>query len=401
MNSFRYIRVAVIVVLAVAVGWLGGRRWERMREPQPADRGVIELSSEPPDVGFDEDALLSRSVSLAEDERDTIRIYEERNRAVVNINTETVAYNWFLEPIPQEGTSGSGSIIDERGYVLTNNHVVESAARVYVTLADGERLGGEVVGQDAENDLAVVRFDPDRRRLETIPMGESDSLRIGQRVMAIGNPFGLDRTLTIGIVSGLGRPIRARNDLVIRDMIQTDASINPGNSGGPLLNSRGEMIGINTMIFSPSGGSVGIGFAVPVNTARRVIPDLVEFGVVQRGWIDVIPRQLFPRLVQYARLSVEEGLLVSEVVPGGNAAEVGLRGGNRSDAVRYGRTVIYLGGDIITSVDGTAVASIANLYEALEDNRPGETVVVEYIRGRRRLETEIVLSERPTRFQWD
>lgn len=401
MNSLRYIRPVLIVTLAVAVGWLGGRRWERMRESPPADRGVIELSSEPPDAGAGEDALHSRSVSLADDERDTIRIYEERNRAVVNINTETVSYNWFLEPIPQEGTSGSGSIIDERGYVLTNNHVVESAARVYVTLADGERLEGEVVGQDAENDLAVIRFDPDRRRLETIPMGESDSLRIGQRVMAIGNPFGLDRTLTIGIVSGLGRPIRARNDLVIRDMIQTDASINPGNSGGPLLNSRGEMIGINTMIFSPSGGSVGIGFAVPVNTARRVIPDLIEFGVVQRGWIDVIPRQLFPRLVQYARLSVEEGLLVSEVVPGGNAAEIGLRGGDRNDAVRYGRTVIYLGGDIITAVDGTAVASIANLYEALEDNRPGETVIVEYIRGRRRLETEIVLSERPTRFQWD
>ncbi|MCG8481009.1 MAG: trypsin-like peptidase domain-containing protein [Spirochaetales bacterium] len=399
MNSLRYIRPVLIVTLAVAVGWLGGRRWERARESPPIDTGRIELSSGPPDAG--EDALRSRSVSLADDERDTIRIYEERNRAVVNINTETVAYNWFLEPIPQEGTSGSGSIIDERGYVLTNNHVVESAARVYVTLADGERLEGEVVGQDAENDLAVVRFDPDRRRLETIPMGESDSLRIGQRVMAIGNPFGLDRTLTIGIVSGLGRPIRARNDLVIRDMIQTDSSINRGTSGGPLLNSRGEMIGINTMIFSPSGGSVGIGFAVPVNTARRVIPDLIEFGVVQRGWIDVIPRQLFPRLVQYARLSVEEGLLVSEVVPGGNAAEIGLRGGDRNDAVRYGRTVIYLGGDIITAVDGTAVASIANLYEALEDNRPGETVIVEYIRGRRRLETEIVLSERPTRFQWD
>ncbi len=398
MNSFRHIRPILIILLAVAVGWFGGRRWERTAESSPADGDDIELLS---DTDGDEDVLIPRSVSLADDERDTIRIYEERNRAVVNINTETVAYNWFLEPIPREGTSGSGSIIDERGYVLTNNHVVESAARVYVTLADGERLDGEVVGQDAENDLAVVRFDPEGRRLETVPMGESESLRIGQRVMAIGNPFGLDRTLTIGIVSGLGRPIRARNDLVIRDMIQTDASINPGNSGGPLLNSQGEMIGINTMIFSPSGGSVGIGFAVPVNTARRVIPDLIEFGVVQRGWIDVIPRQLFPRLVQYARMPVEEGLLISEVVPGGNAAEVGLRGGDRDDAVRYGRTVIYLGGDIITAVDGMAVSSIANLYEALEDNRPGETVSIEYIRGRRRLEAEIVLSERPTRFQWD
>ncbi|MFW5795908.1 MAG: S1C family serine protease, partial [Alkalispirochaeta sp.] len=233
------------------------------------------------------------------------------------------------------------------------------------------------------------------------PMGDSATLRVGQKVLAIGNPFGLDRTLTTGIVSGLGRPLRARNDLVIRDMIQTDASINPGNSGGPLLNSRGEMIGINTMIFSPSGGSIGIGFAVPVDTARRVVPDLLEYGVVRRGWIDIVPRQLFPQLVRYARLPVDQGLLVSEVIPDGNADAAGLKGGSRNNAVRYGRTVIYLGGDIITTVDGMSVASIANLYEALEDNRPGERVVVEFIRGRRRMETEIVLSERPERFQWD
>jgi len=226
-------------------------------------------------------------------------------------------------------------------------------------------------------------------------------LRVGQKVLAIGNPFGLDRTLTTGIVSGLGRPLKARNDLVIRDMIQTDASINPGNSGGPLLNSRGEMIGINTMIFSPSGGSVGIGFAVPVNTARRVVPDLMEFGSVRRGWIDIVPRQLFPQLVQYARLPVEKGLLISEVLPGGNAEKAGLKGGDPKSAVRYGRTVIYLGGDILTVVDGMKVASIANLYEALEDNRPGDTVVVEFMRGRRTMETSITLSTRPERFQWD
>lgn len=338
---------------------------------------------------------------LTDTERATISVYENRNGAVVNITTETVAYNWFLEPVPQEGSTGSGSVIDERGYILTNYHVIEDAARVFVSLADGERLPGSVIGTDPENDLAVVKIDPAGRRLETIPMGNSDGLRIGQTVLAIGNPFGLDRTLTTGIISGLGRPLRARNDLVIRDMIQTDASINPGNSGGPLLNSRGEMIGINTMIFSPSGGSVGIGFAVPVNTARRVVPDLIEYGVVRRGWIDVVPRQLFPQLVEYASLPVSEGILISEVVPGGNADAAGLRGGSRSNAVRYGRTIIYLGGDIIVEVDGTPVSSIANLYEALEDNRPGETVRVAYIRGRRRAEVDIVLSERPERFQWD
>ena len=338
---------------------------------------------------------------FTDDELENIRIYEQRNRGVVNITTETVAYNWFLEPVPQEGSSGSGSIIDQRGYVLTNYHVVEEAFKVFVTLADGEQIEGEVIGTDPENDLAVVKFDPGDRELVTIPMATSSNLRVGQKVLAIGNPFGLDRTLTTGVVSGLGRAIRASSNLVIRDMIQTDASINRGNSGGPLLDNQGNMIGINTVIFSPSGGSIGIGFAVPVDTARRVVPDLIEFGRVRRGWIQIVPRQLFPRLVQYADLPVDQGVLVSEVVEDGNADRAGLRGGERSQAVRYGSTIIYLGGDIIVEVDGTPVRSLENLYEALEDNRPGEEVTVEYIRGGRRRETSVVLSERPEQFQWD
>lgn len=392
MHFRRVVVFVTIVALALGTGWFLGRSASSSGTAASNDQVV-----QPPVV----EEVAPQPVYLTRDERDTISVYEERNEAVVNINTETVAYNWFLEPVPREGSTGSGSIIDERGYVLTNYHVVENADRVFVTLAGGERLEGRVIGTDAENDLAIIQFDPGARQLETIPMGSSDDLKVGQKVLAIGNPFGLDRTLTTGIVSGLGRPLRARNDLVIRDMIQTDASINPGNSGGPLLNSRGEMIGINTMIFSPTGGSVGIGFAVPVNTARRVVPDLIEYGVVRRGWIDIVPRQLFSRLVEYARLPVEEGLLISEVVPGGNAEAAGLRGGKRDEAVRYGRTVIYLGGDIITAVDGMAVSSIANLYEALEDNRPGEEVEVEYVRGRRRMTTTVTLSERPTRFQWD
>ncbi len=396
MKWSRRILVLVSLGFAAAGGWFVGSGFEPFSsfaaETAEGRRSVQTVVPAPVDLP---------PTVLTEDEYDTIRIYEERNAAVVNVNTETVAYNWFLEPVPREGSSGSGSIIDDRGYILTNYHVIQSANRVFLTLSDGERLEGTVVGTDAENDLAVIKFDASGRTLETIPMGDSGTLRVGQKVLAIGNPFGLDRTLTTGIVSGLGRPLKARNDLVIRDMIQTDASINPGNSGGPLLNTRGEMIGINTMIFSPSGGSVGIGFAVPVNTARRIVPDLINFGTVRRGWIDIVPRQLFPQLVQYAGLSVDRGLLVSEVIPGGNADGAGIRGGDRSSAVRYGRTVIYLGGDIITAVDDMAVASIANLYEALEDNRPGDVVAVEFVRGRRKMETEITLSERPDRFQWD
>jgi S1-C subfamily serine protease len=339
--------------------------------------------------------------ALGPDETENIEVYQRRNEGVVNITTETVTYNWFLEPVPRQGSSGSGSIIDRRGYVLTNQHVVEDAVKVFVTLADESRIEGRVIGTDPENDLAVIQFDPADRDLTVIPMGESERLQVGQKVLAIGNPFGLDRTLTTGIISGLGRPLRARNDLVIQNMIQTDASINPGNSGGPLLDSQGRMIGINTMIYSPSGGSVGIGFAVPVDTARRVVPDLLEFGYVRRGWIDIVPRALFPQLVEYADLPVREGILISEVIPGGNADEAGLRGGSERRAVRYGRTVIYLGGDIIVAVDDLPVESIANLYEALEDNRPGDTVEVEYIRNGSRRTTEVTLSERPERLQWD
>lgn len=349
----------------------------------------------------DDTVAVSGSNGFSEWEAENIRIYEQRNGAVVNISTETVSYNWFLEPVPRPGTSGSGSIIDRRGYILTNAHVVDRAFKVYVTLADGTRFEGEVVGVDPENDLAVIRFDPDERDLVTVPMGSSGDLRVGQKVLAIGNPFALDRTLTVGIVSGLGRPIRTANDLVIRDMIQTDASINPGNSGGPLLDAAGRMIGINTVIYSPSGGSIGIGFAVPVDTARRVVPDLIEFGTVRRGWIDIVPRQLFPQLVQYADLPVSEGILISQVVQGGNAEAAGLRGGRRTAAVRYGGTVIYLGGDIIIEVEGLPTHSLSNLYEALEDKRPGDEVTVVYVRGNAKRETRVRLSERPEQFQWD
>lgn len=390
----------VLLLAALYGGWLlGGGGREGVPREAPRDPSS---SGSPGVTSFDESSR--REVAplvVSGDEYDAITVYEKRNESVVNVNTETVVYNWFLEAVPREGSSGSGSIIDSRGFVLTNDHVVEGASRVFVTLADGSRLEGDVAGRDPENDLAVIRFDPGERVLEPIPFGDSSSLRIGQTVLAIGNPFGLDRTLTAGVVSGLGRPLRARNNLVIRDMIQTDASINPGNSGGPLLNRQGEMVGVNTAIFSPSGGSVGIGFAVPVSTVRRVVPDLIAHGQVRRGWIDIEPRQLFPQLVQYAGLPVDRGVLIHGVDSGGNAREAGLQGGSRSRAVRYGRTVIHLGGDIIVGIDETAVETLANLYEALEDKRPGDTVRVRYYRGRELHETAVVLSERPRQYSWD
>jgi len=334
---------------------------------------------------------------VSPDESNNIELYQRLNPAVVNITAVSFEYNWFLEPVPQQGT-GSGSIIDGKGHVLTNYHVVKDSSELSVTLAGGKDYKGKIVGVDPENDLAVIKFEPGAERLTVIPFGSSSGLRVGQKVLAIGNPFGLDRTLTTGIISGLGRPVKTESGIVIREMIQTDASINPGNSGGPLLNSRGEMIGVNTMIYSPSGGSVGIGFAVPVETARRVVPDLLRFGKVQRGWLDLKPVQLFPRLVSYANLPVSEGILVSEVTPGSQAEQAGLKGGK--EPVRYGRSVFYLGGDIIVEVDKMPVSSLYDLLGALEDNKPGEAVEVKIIRNRRPQSLTVKLSERPKNLEW-
>jgi len=340
------------------------------------------------------DSLAQFSLS----ERENIDVYERYNAGVVNITTEVVALNWMLEPIPREGGSGSGSVIDERGYVLTNYHVIKNAVKVFVSLADGTRYDGTVTGFDAENDLAVIKFEPPRgARLTVIPFGASENLRVGQKVLAIGNPFGLERTLTTGVVSSIGRSIQQDARTIIHGMIQTDASINPGNSGGPLLNSRGEMIGINTVIYSTSGGSVGVGFAVPVDTAKRVVPDLIRYGAVRRGWIEAELVQIFPALLDYMKergspLPVEKGLLVSVATRGGNADRAGIRGG--ATTVRYYQSRFNVGGDIIVSVDGLAIQNINDLYRALEDNKPGDKVKVEYYRGDRKISTEVVLADR-------
>jgi S1-C subfamily serine protease len=331
------------------------------------------------------------------DEKDNISIYESYNKSVVNITTEVVNVNWFLQPVPQSGGSGSGSIIDPKGYVLTNNHVVKDAYKLFVNLADGKRYEAKLVGADPQNDLAVIKFDPPAgMKLNPIPFGTAKTLKVGQKVLAIGNPFGLERTLTEGIVSGLGRPIQEDSTTVLQNMIQTDASINPGNSGGPLLDSRGEIVGINTMIYSPSGGSVGIGFAIPVDTAARIVPQLIKDGKVHRGWIDFETVQLFPALVDYLKQNnipspVDKGLLVSSVPKGSNAEKAGLRGG--TTGVQYGNAVFYLGGDIIVDVDGKETGTLAELHTALENTKPGQKVTVEFYRGNRKMKADVVLSE--------
>ncbi len=332
------------------------------------------------------------------DEMRNIAIYERVNRAVVHITTVTLNLNSFLEVLPTQGT-GSGIIISESGYILTNAHVVQDAAKMTISFYDGTILDASLVGIDNENDLAVVKIEaPDGMKLSPIEFGDATNLKVGQKVVAIGNPFGYDRTMTIGTVSGVGRPVKIDANTVINGMIQTDAAINPGNSGGPLLNSSGKMIGIATSIYSTTGGSQGIGFAVPVNTAISVIPDLIEHGKVIRGWLDLTIVQLDASIVSYAKLSVNQGLLISQVKTGGKAEKSGLKGGDKR--VQYGSSIIYLGGDIIVSIKGEKVSQYSDIYHALVDTAPGDIVDVGVIRGGAQKTIKVELTDRPSQMEW-
>ena len=295
--------------------------------------------------------------NYTQDEIQNISVYEKCSDAVVNISTKVISYSWFYDPYPTDGGSGSGSIIDKRGYVVTNRHVIKDAYKIYISLSDGTQYEGTLVGEDSQTDLAVIKFTPpENMELTTIGFSDSNKLRVGQKVIAIGNPFGFDRTMTTGIISSLGRPIQS-NNTIFRDMIQTDTAINPGNSGGPLFDTQGRMIGINTMIYSTSGSSAGVGFAIPVNTAKRIVSDLMKYGKVKRGSLNISAVQISSTLSRYIDLPVKEGLLVSEVDEKSNAYKAGLKGG--TEAVRFTRTsqIFYIGGDIITAINGTPVSS--------------------------------------------
>ena len=337
---------------------------------------------------------VSNSSDYTQDEQQNINVYNQCNEAVVNINTQVVAYDWFLEPYVQDGGSGSGSIIDKRGYILTNVHVIQDATKIYVSLYDGTQYEAKVVGQDLDSDLAVIKFNPpEGMELKTIAFGSSSSLKVGQKVIAIGNPFGMERTMTTGIVSGLGRPIQNSNKRIIRNMIQTDTAINPGNSGGPLLDTKGRMVGINTMIMSSSGSSAGVGFAVPSETAIRVVSDLIRDGKVQRGRIDATMIQLNASIANYAGIDVSTGILISEIEKGGNAEKAGLKGGTKAAYYGSRRSIIYLGGDVITKIDNITIDSLADYYSALESKKPGEQVTVVVRRNKKNVTLKLTLSE--------
>jgi S1-C subfamily serine protease len=335
--------------------------------------------------------------SVATDEKNNEEVYQALSPGVVNITSTSIVRDWF-EAYQSQG-SGSGSILDKEGHILTNYHVVRGANKLYadeleVSLANNNKYKAKVIDADPDNDLALIKIDAPRENLTTIPLGESKGLHVGQKVLAIGNPFGLDRTLTTGIVSGLARPIRSEmTGKLIEGVVQTDAAINPGNSGGPLLNSRGQMIGINTLIYSPSGGSVGIGFAVPVDTAKRIVSDILQYGRVRKPDLGIDSIPLNAQLARALELSVSEGLMVIGVVSGAAAQKAGVKG--PTDEVQIGRYVIPVGGDIIVSIDGQKIISRDDLDRALNNKNVGDSVQVEVMRGNRRTTLTVQLAELP------
>jgi len=351
---------ALIAVGATALIYSLSRFW------QERDNSTVSFAEQAP-------ANIS-DPSAVSDEQNNIEIYKAVSPGVAFINTTSYSQDWWGNE--QEGKgNGSGSVIDANGDILTNFHVVENAQKLTVSFGGDKVYPAKLVGSDPDTDLAVIKIDPPATGLTVVPLGDSDKLTVGQKVLAIGNPFGLDRTLTTGVISGLQRPIRARNNRPIDAAIQTDASINPGNSGGPLLDKFGRMIGINSQILSPAGGSVGVGFAVPVNMAKRVVPQLIQFGEVRRPKLGANLLSVSSLGEQGVRLPVASGLVVRNVVPGLSAANAGLKGLSQDPT---GSVTL---GDIIVSIDGEKMDDSDDLFRYLDKKQIGDTIQVQVYRN--------------------
>jgi S1-C subfamily serine protease len=322
------------------------------------------------------------------EEQNNINIYRKNIASVVNITSRAMSFDFFYGMVPQEG-QGSGFIIDKEGHVLTNYHVIAEARQIEVTLHNRKKYRATVVGTDPGHDLAIVQI----KAPELVPMtlGDSRSLQVGQKVYAIGNPFGLSGTLTRGIVSSI-RPVQEPNGgATIDEAIQTDAAINPGNSGGPLLNWHGEVIGINTMILSSVGQSAGIGFAIPINTAKAVLNDLVTIGRVRRPALGIRTIPITPELADQMGLPADYGLLIVQVVPGSAADRGGLHGG--TERAYIGNTPIMLGGDLIVAIDGQEVQDQQDLSQLMNSHRAGDTVKITVFRGKKKMDFSVTLGE--------
>jgi S1-C subfamily serine protease len=379
---------AVVVSATLAVGtgcfWVGALPLAAPAVPPPL---VATPSAGATTPSVDDDlALLEAEDRLISD------LYQRVSPSVVHIAAQVITMDFFWGPLPSEGT-GSGFIIDREGHVLTNYHVVEGAKSVEVKMSDETQVAAQIVGADPPNDLAVLKINVPAERLTPVEMGDASALRVGQRAIAIGNPFGLDRTLTTGVISALGRPLQKDEKSVIYNVIQTDAAINPGNSGGPLLNARGEVIGVNTAIRQ---NAEGIGFAVTVDTVRRVLPALLESGRYPHPWLGVLGYSITSELAQTLNLPVERGLLVARLYRDSPADRAGVRGATRQ--VIVGNRRILIGGDILIAVDGTPIHNWDDLQEHLEERtRVGQTVALTVLRDGQTISLNATLVEQP---QW-
>jgi S1-C subfamily serine protease len=382
---FKHFRIVAITALLASAATIVVLRWDVLpdhRQAEIVSKAEVALAStgkgQPP---------------LSSEEETNVQVYKKVSPGVVNITSTVVEYDFFFSPIASAST-GSGCVLDLDGNVLTNYHVIENAEAdgLEVALPDQTKYRAKVVGYDEQNDLAVIRLiNAPRERLHPISLGDSDSLVVGQRVLAIGNPFRLQNTLTSGIISSLGRRIKTESETYIDSVIQTDAAINPGNSGGPLLNTVGEMIGINTQIVSPSGASSGVGFAIPVNTIRRVAADLIREGRVVRPWFGVEGYAITEDFAEALNLPVKSGFLVARVAKGSSAESAGIRGASKVIAVYRERVLV--GGDIIVAVDNKPVTSAQELKLVLEPKKPGETVKVTIYRQGSKMDLNVRLIE--------
>jgi S1-C subfamily serine protease len=366
----------IATVLVAAFVYFTSARWSPLRDLRPA-AGRIWTG---PDV--------AHSASLGSDEINNIDIYKTAHTAVVNITSTVYRRNWFLEIIPQQGT-GSGFLVDDTGRILTNNHVISGAQELEVTLTDQSKYKARLLVRDPNNDVALIQITP-RKKLPFLRLGDSDPLQVGQKVLAIGNPFGLGGTLTTGIISSLGRSLRDENGRTLENMVQTDAAINPGNSGGPLLDSHGSVIAINTAIFGP-GTNIGIGFAMPINRAKVMLNEYAEKGRFAPPHLGVSVLYVAGDLAEALNLPAEGGLLITDVDPGSAADQAGLRGGHRT--VQIGMYEIQVGGDLIMAIDGQAVESRDALSRALSHKRPGDPIELTLFRNGRTLKLPVKLGE--------
>jgi S1-C subfamily serine protease len=380
-NRGRLILVALILVLGAF--WVGARYGPKQAENVEARRiGAL--------PGLSDKTVAGKNEALTEDESINVRIYRQASPAVANILTKATEYDFFMDPVPVEG-AGSGFVIDPRGYILTNYHVVAGAQTIEVILGDQSRYPAKFIGADQRNDVALVKIEPKGKQLAALPLGDSSTLQVGQKVLAIGDPFGFQSTLTTGVVGALGRTVQTSETTFIDSAIQTDASINRGNSGGPLINTHGEVIGINSAIYTPSGTTAGIGFAIPINTAKLIANDLMSEGRVRRAYLGVQTVPVGGWLAEALDLPVQDGLLVEQTTKGSPAAAAGIRGGDR--VAEAGMRRIMIGGDVIVALDGQKVANQFDMNVLLNRKRPGDTVTITVYRGAKKVDVPVKLGE--------